>query len=576
MNLPQLLRSLSRHWRLVALALLICVGAAAYASAEQPRRYRTGVMLLFSSPPSTDPNTTIANAYLYQQQMLTYAQLVGSNQVVGAALTKAGAVGGDTAVSVQAVPDTVLLRVTVTDSDPTRAKNVADAFGDVAQAAVDRVDGPRSGGRAPVNVSLLEPAPLPGLPYTPRPKVNLALGTLLGLMLGVAAVAIAEALDVSVKSGDELSRLAGDAPMLGGVPDEDRGDPLVALYQPRSVRAESYRQVRTNLQFASIDLDLKTVVVTSPMPGEGKTTLVTNLGIVIASGGSRVLIVDADLRRPMVANNLGLEGNIGLTTVLLGQAPLDVAIQRWGDGLIDVLASGPIPPNPSEILGSHRMQELVDVLASRYDLVIFDTPPALPVTDASLLALHTDGAVLVARVGRTSRDGVRRVSTAFRTVGVNVIGVVANRVSASGAGSGYAYAYEYGASKGSKSESAPLGPVRTLQPARRRGKAAKAQSQPVTAETPADGKGVGDPAWEFPTDQTTQAAIKALRDMSRSRWRRETTGEPDASESASGATGTAVAAPPYYAAPAGSGATPQRPVQPTGTDPGEPPWQPRT
>ena len=175
---------------------------------------------------------------------------------------------------------------------------------------------------------------------------------------------------------------------------------------PQSPRSEAFRQLRTNLQFLDVDTPHKVIAITSSLPSEGKTTTLANLAIALASSGFRVITVEADLRRPKLADLLGVERSVGLTSVLAGRVRPEQAVQHWSGGGFDVLARGPLPPNPSELLASQHMAVQLGELRERYDLVLLDTPPLLPVTDAAAVAPATDGAILVCRFKNANRDQV--------------------------------------------------------------------------------------------------------------------------------------------------------------------------
>jgi capsular exopolysaccharide synthesis family protein len=195
-----------------------------------------------------------------------------------------------------------------------------------------------------------------------------------------------------------------------------------------STRAEAYRQLRTNLMFSNVGKKLQAIVVSSAVSGEGKSTTAVNLATVLAETGRPVLLVDADLRRPSVAGYLDIEGGAGLTNVLAGQLSLDDAIQKWGNGGLHVLASGTLPPNPSELIGSERMATLMAELRTRFDVIVIDTPPVLPVTDAAVAAAHADGVVLVVRHGKTDRERVAMAAQGLRAVDAHIAGTVLNAV----------------------------------------------------------------------------------------------------------------------------------------------------
>jgi polysaccharide biosynthesis transport protein len=220
-----------------------------------------------------------------------------------------------------------------------------------------------------------------------------------------------------------------------------RRRPLISE-DPHSPRAEAFRQLRTNIRFLSVDDRLRSLVVTSPSPDEGKTTVAANLAIALAQSGEQVILVDADLRRPRVAEVLGIKSSAGLTNVLLGLAHVDSALAPWQEGLpLRVLTSGEIPPNPSEILGSHRMESLLQELLQRANIVIFDSPSLLPVTDAAILSNITDGALLVVRSGKTKREALASGAEAVRAAGSQVLGVVLNRTSHRQASATYRYGF---------------------------------------------------------------------------------------------------------------------------------------
>ena len=236
-----------------------------------------------------------------------------------------------------------------------------------------------------------------------------------------------------MKSPEQLRELTR-APNLGIIAFDPQVPkrPLTVHEDPQSPRSEAFRQLRTNLQFLDVDNPHKVIVVTSSMPGEGKTTTLANLAIALASAGQRVLVIEADLRRPKLADLLGLERSVGLTSVLAGRVRVEQAVQHWSGGMFDVLASGPLPPNPSELLASQHMAMLLGDLRERYDLILLDTPPLLPVTDAAAVAPATDGAILVCRYKTTRCAQVERAVEALDAVSVPLLGTVLTMVPKSG------------------------------------------------------------------------------------------------------------------------------------------------
>jgi capsular exopolysaccharide synthesis family protein len=346
-------------------------------------------------------------------------------------------------ISATAPLDTVLINVTVKDGTPERAQAMANATAAQFTQFVSSLEQTDPTAAPPVKVSVVKPAELPVGPVSPRVPLNLALGLLFGLAVGVGAAVLRETLDTSIKSGADLSEHFGLTTL--GVIGFDANTPrrpLLVHEEPQSPRAETFRQLRTNLQFIDVDSAPRSIVVTSSVPGEGKTTTTVNLAISLAQAGQRVIVVEGDLRRPQLASFLGLEGAVGLTSVLIGRAELDEALQPWGEEGLQVLASGPTPPNPSELLGSHGMQELLRTLEARADLVLLDSPPLLPVTDAAVLSTVASGAVLVIRVDRTRREQVDHALESLQAVGARVLGAVLNMAPTRGPNA-YRYGYQY-------------------------------------------------------------------------------------------------------------------------------------
>ncbi|MGI9022392.1 MAG: polysaccharide biosynthesis tyrosine autokinase [Acidimicrobiales bacterium] len=280
---------------------------------------------------------------------------------------------------------------------------------------------------------ILSYAPVPGSPSSPRPVRTGLIALAVGLVLGTAAAFIREYLDDSVKTREEMSRLTGGRPVLGvipvsGEPSEGRRA-VVSLTEPQSAAAEAYRSLSTSIQFLALDAPVVTIEVTSPGPKEGKTTTVANLGVAMARVGQRVVVVCCDLRRPSVHEFYGVDGRQGLTSVILGKAPLSAVLQHVpGQSRLAVLPSGPLPPNPSEILSSWRFAEVMTSLQEHADVVLVDAPPVLPVTDAMVLSGRVDATLLVAVAGVTTRQEVTRAVELLSQVGAPIVGTVLNGV----------------------------------------------------------------------------------------------------------------------------------------------------
>lgn len=308
----------------------------------------------------------------------------------------------------------------------------------LAQLQVDA-----AGNTAPVMFE--SPAQIPTAPSSPKPREDGALGLIAGLMLGLGAAFLRDNLDDALLSQESAEDAAG-APVLATVPLipswKRRDRPLViSITSPTSPAAEAYRSLRTSLQFAGQERELRTILVTSPASEEGKTTTLANLGAVFAQAGKQVVLVSCDLRRPRLGKFLGVDESVGLTTVLLGQHTLAQAVQTvQGDRRLCVLPSGPPPSNPAELLSSQGAREVFAALGESFDVVLIDSPPLLPVTDAVLLSRQVDATLIVVAAGQTRRGELRRAADKLEQVSAPVIGVVLNEVTRLGS-TGYYYQY---------------------------------------------------------------------------------------------------------------------------------------
>jgi capsular exopolysaccharide synthesis family protein len=266
------------------------------------------------------------------------------------------------------------------------------------------------------------------------------LGLLLGLVVGSLVVFLYETLDSRVGGVQQVRRLT-DLPILGAltVSSAEADGSVVVIDEPLSPQAELYRQLRTNLEFSKLGGRSLMVGVTSAVSGEGKSTVSLNLALALAEVTDRVLLVDADLRRPAIADRLGIEGAAGLSTVLIGRAGFDDVVQEYGSRGLAVLTAGQIPPNPTELLSSPAMRALAAELADRYDAVVFDSAPLLPVSDALLLSRVTTGMVVVANSRRVRRGQLSQALSALAQVQARVLGVVVTMLAPRGLASPYGY-----------------------------------------------------------------------------------------------------------------------------------------
>lgn len=282
-----------------------------------------------------------------------------------------------------------------------------------------------------LDVSVVEPAVVPVRPIGRGAAFYALLGAVVGLSLNGGLVMLLEYLTRSFETGDDVKQVL-DLPTLGTIPRRrgaERKSRLVTVALPHAAVSEAYRGLRTSIRYSSVDRPLKTLLITSAETGAGKTSVSANLGVVCAQAGLRVALVDADLRSPQLHRPFDLENRTGLTDLLVGDVPQasDCMLETGVDGL-RLIASGPIPPNPSELLGSRRMEGVLAQLSEDADLVILDAPPALPVTDAAVMAARADGAILVVEAKRTSHDDARQARETLERVGGNILGVALTKV----------------------------------------------------------------------------------------------------------------------------------------------------
>jgi capsular exopolysaccharide synthesis family protein len=417
-----------RKRKLLVLATMVCCAATALAASMATIPvYRASAKLLVMA--RTQPSGGISSAYegalLSQQLMESFAAVIESRPTAEEALRRQyenippGVL--QPRVKAEPIPDTLLIELSIEDIDPARAQRLTNA---VAYAFIGKV--PSLQGSTNVRVTLVEPALRPGVPVRPQTRFNVALAAMLGLMLGIGFAFLAEHLDTSIRTADTLEA-AADAPVVGTIPLFAAAEqPLPVVSEPRSVEAEAFRKLRTNLSFLGVDRGSLCCVVTSPSVGEGKSTVTANLAMAIAQSGLRVIVVEADLRRPTVHRLFGLQQRVGTTTVLLDHAEVGDALHHLDGEPVAVLTSGQLPPNPSELLGSRPMGELVTELRRRADVVLIDSAPLLPVADPVVVSQFADGVLLVARAGSTTRDHIKAARAACDKGGARVLGVVLN------------------------------------------------------------------------------------------------------------------------------------------------------
>lgn len=445
LQLSDYLRILRRHAVLIVLAIGLGAGGAVLATTAQDEVYRTSTQLIVSVAGTDTDGRPISRRPVAIQAASALSELASTPPAVSAAQQAAGVADGRR-FRVEAFADdaTPFVNIVVTGDDPAVIASVANGFTDTLPRVAAELDQVNSGDR--VELETLSPAPVNGVPVSPRPRRNLLIGCVLGLVVGLSGAFGKSAVDRQLRDSGDIEETTG-LPVLGAVPVELDGERLPALSHPGSLRSEAYRLVRTNVGFTDVPDLPRTLLVTSAAPGEGKTSLAVNLAVSCAQSGESVVVVDADLRKPRVAFHFSLDGNPGLSDLLASPgAAIGPYLQPSADGLLAVLPAGRIPPNPSELLGSEPMRRLLEQLGQQFDRVIVDAPPVLPVADGVKLASLVSGVLLVARIGQTTKDELVTASDRLAKASARLLGVVANGVRPSrdhayGYGSYGEYAY---------------------------------------------------------------------------------------------------------------------------------------
>jgi non-specific protein-tyrosine kinase len=441
-----------RSWLLILLSLIFSVSTALVVTAQMPPKYVATITMLFSS---YDKHGGFSPAYqvgTLSQGVQSYANLLTSRRMVSQIATGEDIPRLQANIAAEVVPGTVLLRAFVNDEDPVRAAALANALGAKFALLIEQMERPTPTSRPTVKVTVVDQAQIPTEPVSPMPVVNVLLAVLIAIIISLSSLMLRDRLDTTIKSSDALQRTSKSSTLgIIGYERDARRHPLIVRRRGRSTRSEAFRSLRTNLQFIGVDRQPKSLVITSCLPNEGKSSTSSNLAITLAQAGWRVLLVDGDLRRPRIPTYLGIEGAVGLTDVLIGKALLNQVIQPWGEPRLFVLPSGQIPPNPSELLGSRGMRHVLEQVTNDYDIVIIDAPPLLPVTDAATLSAICDGVLLVARYGKTRQEHILRGTELLSSINARIVGTVMNFVPAKasrydGYGYGYGYGYEAGES----------------------------------------------------------------------------------------------------------------------------------
>jgi len=504
-----------RKWWLIVTTVLV-VGATLAISFVQPKRYSASAQVLVQSPLTFQSGVMATAGTITPVQIATYAQLATSPPVE-AAVAKDLGVHPAPPVTVTAVANTNLISITASNRSPDRAAPIANAYGTefaahlrqqvvtqtnnqiqslrnelvtissqltYLQASKNPSDNPQISYLTSQQVVLgqnlavmianqknvtgviqvVSTATRPTTPSSPKPFRNGLISLAGGLILGLALVLGVDYFDDRLLSRQDIDRASRHLPVLAFIPlvkewRTRENTVLVSRTEPTSPSAEAFWSLRSAIQFAAPDHPIRTILITSPAPGEGKTATVANLGTVMAAGGQRTLVVSSDIRRPRLGRFFGIDRRSGLTSVLIGDATLDDAVQQV-EGVENLwfLDAGPLPPDPHQILASAAAGKMFDTLKRHFHYVLIDSPPLLAVADSLDLARLADATLVVAAVGQTKKRDLRRSLELLDTVRTPILGMVLNEVTSSSAAYGYGYHYyAYGQLDESRGQSADSG-----------------------------------------------------------------------------------------------------------------------
>ena len=450
------------YWRMImqnkfivaSLILLGILGSYFLYSLEKPN-YQAQSQVFVSTPANAlDISSLASGSNFSQQRVKSYAQIINSPVTLTRVISDLGLEMTpeqlSSAISAVAPVDTVLISISVKNRDPNLAAEIANATADQFGLVVSELEMRSIDIETPIKVSTVRRAVAPTEPISPKKSIYLLLGLLFGTSSGIAVASIRRLLDNTIKDEDDLHGL----PLLGAIGyDSTAGEkPLISKLSRYSVRTEAFRTLRTNIKYVIPSIPAKVIAVTSALPNEGKSTSALNLAISISQGGNKVVLIEGDMRRPTVSTYMELDTKkLGLSHLLGLEKKLTLSViqsqlEKTNVIGMDVICAGKVPSNPSELLGSKAFSVLVDELRAKYDYVIVDCPPLLPVTDAAVISTVSDGVLLIVHAGKTRKPEFLGSRAAIESVGSRILGVVLNKIPEDR--KSYNYGYRYGYSKG--------------------------------------------------------------------------------------------------------------------------------
>ncbi|MFT3945114.1 MAG: polysaccharide biosynthesis tyrosine autokinase [Ancrocorticia sp.] len=408
-----------RWWLIIGLAFVLASAGFAQAKMTTPM-YRATAASYATLSQAGNVSELVQGSTYTQNLMQSFALLSTTPRVLDPVIwdLDLDMTAATLAKSITAtVPlNSFIIEIQAVSVDPTQAAEIADAVATELAVTAQQLAPSTTGGAATVRLEKVAPATVPIYPFSPNTRMQVMIWGAGGGVLGVLGALVWALTDTRVRREADVEA-AAKMPLLGAIPREKK--PLRGGSSEPQV-SEAFRRFRANLAFVDASRHANAIVITSPSAGEGKTTTSCNLAAALAEIHPRVLLIDCDLRKPTVADKTGLLADAGLTNVLIGQVGLDDVVQSWGN--VDVLTSGPVPPNPAQLVESEAMTELIEEARKSYDYVVIDSPPLLPVIDAAMLAQRVGGAVIVARVGRTTRQQLSQAATSLRNLDAETLG----------------------------------------------------------------------------------------------------------------------------------------------------------
>jgi len=418
------------------LFVLICVGGAVVEIGRIPRAYVATAQVFVTTSDVKDASGLFSGNQFAQSRVQTYVSVVTSPTITAPVRDSLSLSLSDGQLAKEITADAplnkTLVNIHVRDSSASRAAQIANGVASQFIVVVKDIETQKTAttnaaAESVLKLTVIHPASAPTAPVAPQKKLILLVGFFGGLFLGLLAVVLRERLNTRLRSPLDVGAIS-TLPLLGAIPIDRRAKsrPNAFQFDDASPRSEAFRLLRTNLRFVDVDRPPKVIAITSPVGGEGKTAVALNLAVSLAEVGLSVCLVEADLRQPVLAQLLELDGEIGLTSLLSASAPIDESFQYLDEGL-SVVTSGPLPRNPSELLDAKHLRPVLALLSEQFDYVVLDASSLLPVVDGVEVVSAADATVLVVRAGETSHEKFRRCIDATRQVGGAVVGVVMNR-----------------------------------------------------------------------------------------------------------------------------------------------------